>query len=298
MPRLQKPKIPTKKVKVELYSIHGHIADQPVDYVKLISFVSSLDANARTEIFGERFTRIHLAPDEGERFFFAAYTGSSDATFLVLDLEASTEEERGLETGKVIVRKTLGLIDPERREAVVQLVHNGIRASQIAPFIERIARRASPQLYDRLSLELAPIAGASFLEELEEFEKIQAARMRLSRPNYDWEEYGETLEALGQDSGAKNLEVAAVANRNGTLNKDSGIIGLLKDLIRRSRSIIKSASVRGLLADQSGLITLNLDRHIEARTVEVPVSSTGQPLQAAIRDLSVQFINDRAEKTK
>lgn len=297
MPRTREPRIPTKKVKLELFSIHGHINDQPVDYVELFRFLSSLTHEQSTEVVGDRFSRVLFSPAGQGLYYLVAYSGSSDATFLVLDLEASTEEERGLERGKVVVRKTLGVLDPGRREVVVQLVHNGVRAAQIAQLIERFAQRAEPERYGDLSVEFTPIPGESFLQELEHFQRIQATRIRLARPNYDWEEYGETLEALGQDSDAKNLEVAASANRNGSLSKDAGVVGLLKDLVQRGRSIIKGASVRGIMAGQAGPITLDLNRHIESRTVDVPVSATGQPQEAEVRELARNLLTDRVEPT-
>ena len=297
MPRTREPRIPTKKVKLELFSIHGHINNQPVDYVELFRFLSSLTPEQCTESVGERFARILFSEAGDGSYYFAAYSGSSEATFLVLDVAASTEEERGLERGKVVVRKTLGLIDPGRREVVVQLVHNGVRAAQVAQLIERFAQRATPGRYEDLSVEFTPIPGESFLQELEQFQRIQATRIRLARPNYDWEEYGETLQALGQDSNAKNLEVAASANRNGSLSKDDGLVGLLKDLVQRGRSIIKGASVRGIMEGQAGPITLDLNRHIESRTVDVPVSATGQPLEAEVREVARTLLTDRVEPT-
>lgn len=297
MPRTREPRIPTKKVKLELFSIHGHVDNEPVDYVELFRFLSSLTPEQCTEAVGDRFARVLFTQAGDGIYYFAAYSGSSEATFLVLDLAASTEEERGLERGKVVVRKTLGLIDPRRREAVVQLVHNGVRAGQIAQLIERFAQRTDQERYRDLSVEFTPIPGESFLQELEQFQRIHATRIRLARPNYDWEEYGETLEALGQDSNAKNLEVAATANRNGSLSKDDGLVGLLKDLVQRGRSIIKGASVRGIMDGQPGPITLDLNRHIESRTANVPVSATGQPSEAEVRELARGLLTDHVEPT-
>jgi len=218
MPRVKQPKVPAKKVKLELFSLHGHVGNQPADYVRLFRALAAANPKSRTDMSRERVDAIPVFREENGKFFF---TGSAEATFLVLDLEASTEEERGLERGKVVVRKTLGVIDSARREAVIQFVHHGLRAHHIAQLLEKFARALYPD-FSELSLEFTPVPGASFLQELEEFNRIQSASVRIARPNYDWEEYGQTLETLGQDSGARNLEVAAVANRNSTLSKQSG----------------------------------------------------------------------------
>jgi hypothetical protein len=297
MSRTPTLRVPKKKVKLELFSIHGHIDNQPVDYLELLRSVASLPPDACTEVIGDRFSRIRFFPEQDGVFHFSAYSGSSDETFLVLDVAASTEEERGLERGKVVVRKTLGLLDPARRECVVQLVHHGVRAGQIAHLIEQSARAAYPGQYAQLSLELAPVAGTSFLEELERFNRIQAAKMRLARPNYDWEEYGAVLDSMGQDSNAGNLDIGANATRSGSLNRDAGLVGLLKDLVSRGRSIVKAASIRGHLDGQAGMTTLDLNRHIESRTGEVPISATGQPAEADVREMAREFLSNRPEPT-
>jgi len=297
MPRVKQPKVPAKKVKLELFSLHGHVGNQPADYVRLFRALAAANPKSRTDMSRERVDAIPVFREENGKFFFTAYTGSAEATFLVLDLEASTEEERGLERGKVVVRKTLGVIDSARREAVIQFVHHGLRAHHIAQLLEKFARALYPD-FSELSLEFTPVPGASFLQELEEFNRIQSASVRIARPNYDWEEYGQTLETLGQDSGARNLEVAAVANRNSTLSKQSGLIGLMKDLLQKGRSSIKGAWVMGQKGNREGLISLNLNKHIEAVTVEVPTSPTGQPLETEVRDIAARMLNDRNEQAQ
>lgn len=298
MARSRQPKPPSKRVKLELFSIHGHVGNEPVDYVALFRDIAATDPKARFEVVGDRVVGIPFLREHEGKLFFSAYTGAAESTFLVLDLNAATEEERGLESGKVIVRKTLGVVDPAKREAVVQFVFHGIGAGQVARVFENIARLAKPSLYEDLSLEFVPIAGRSFLEELEAFSRIQSASVRLARPNYDWQEYGETLETLGQESGARTLEISAVATRNGTLSKRDGLIGLLRDLIGRGRGIIKAAFVKGATANEAGLVTLSLDRHIESRNVEVPATATGQPTEAIVQDLAVQFLDGRPTRVE
>src|ERR1022692_2016028 len=128
MPRTKQPRVPKKKVKLELFSLHGHIHDQPINYTELLTFMAGLALTACTEVTGDCFVRVRVTADQEGVFRFSAYTGSVDKTFLVLDLQDGTEEERGLEDGKLVVRKTVGLIDTARREAVVQLVHHGVQA--------------------------------------------------------------------------------------------------------------------------------------------------------------------------
>jgi hypothetical protein len=242
---------------------------------------------------GDRFIAVLPIRLEGSFFSFAAYSGSTDSNFLVLDLESTVEEVHGLGPGKAVARKTLGVIDLDRREAAIQFVQHGPRAAQIATLFEQVARAQAPDLFAEISLELAPVLGGEFIAELQKFMRIQSAHLKLTRPNYDWEEYGNALGALGQDSGARNLEVVATANRNGTLRKNEGVVGLIQDLIGRSRSIIKSVSIIGAREADGDLIALNLDRHIESIKVDVPVAENGQPGQSELTQAMTNFLGER-----
>ncbi|MBN9658392.1 MAG: hypothetical protein J0H49_09445 [Acidobacteria bacterium] len=291
MSKAQKP--PTKKVKLEAFAIHGHLGNVPVDYEALFSAIADMDPVERKDQVGDRVTVLPVFRREDDRYYFAAHVGTADASFLLLDLRAGTEEERALEPGKIVTRKTLGLVDPRKRVAVVQFVQQGARAGQIAMLLEKLARRINPVEYAELSLEFTPVPAEEFLEALAEFDTIKSASMRFARPNYDWEDYGATFQTLGQESGASALEVQASARRNGSLNKDGGIIGLLRDVVRKGRSMLKTATVTGNTASAAGLVTLRLDKHIETKQAEVPSTSSGQPAEAEVHKLAKQFLEER-----
>jgi hypothetical protein len=286
-------KQPTKRVKLEAFAIHGHQGDIPVEYDALFAAIAEIESNQRRDQVGDRVTALPVFRRENNRYYLAAHVGTADASYLLLDLEDGTEEERPLEPGKIVTRKTLGLIDPVKRIAVVQFVQQGARAGQIALLLEKLARRADPERYSELSLEFTPLPAEEFLEALAEFSTIKSASLRFARPNYDWEEYGETFQTLGQESGANTLEVQASARRNGSLNKDGGIIGLLRDVVRKGRSMLKTATVTGNTPDAAGIVTLRLDKHIETMQAEVPVTSSGQPAEGEVRKLATKFLEER-----
>jgi len=54
----------------------------------------------------------------------------------------------------------------------------------------------------------------------------------------------------------------------------------------------------GQKGNREGLISLNLNKHIEAVTVEVPTSPTGQPLETEVRDIAARMLNDRNEQAQ
>jgi hypothetical protein len=291
MPKIQNP--PVKRVKLEAFSIHGHVGDLPADYAALFKVISEMEPARRKEQVGDRVTAIPEFRSEDGRYFFAAHVGTADASFSLLDLNAATVEERPLEPGKIVTRKTLGIIDPAKRVAVVQFVQNGARAGQIALLIEKLARQISPEQFAELSLEFTPVLAEEFLKALDEFNTIKSASVRFARPNYDWEEYGETFQALGKDSRANTLEVAANARRNDSLSKNEGIIGLLKDTVQKGRSMIKAATVVGSTSEAAGPVKLKLDKHIETKQIEVPTTDSGQPDESETHKYAAQFLDER-----
>lgn len=293
MPAPAKLKVPLKRVKVEMFSIHGHTAQGAVDYGALFAFLGQLPRRSLTIPVLDRFMAVVPLAREGSLFSFAAYSGFTDTNFLVFDLDSTTEEVRGLEPGKAVAQKTLCVIDVDRREAAIQFVYHGPRAGQIALLFEQVARAQAPEMFPQLSLEFAPVPGGEFVEQIQKFTRIQSAHLKLTRPNYDWEDYGNALTTLGQESGARNLEVIATANRNGTLRKNEGVVGLIQDLVGRSRSIVKAASVIGSREADGGLISLNLERHIESIKVDIPVGENKQPKQGELQQAMTNILSER-----
>lgn len=268
--------------KIEVFSIHGHITDGRVDYNKLLRLIGSLSRTSLSKRVADRFIVVVPLSFRDGVLSFAAYSGLVETNFLILDLNSNAEEVGALAPGKAIVRKTLGVIDASRREAAIQFVYHGPRAQQIAELFEEAVRKNSTDEFREISLEFAPVAGGEFFDQLEQMSRIQSAHLKLTRPNYDWEQYGNIFSDLGQESDARNLEISATANRNGSLNKNSGVIRLIKDLNRKRKSIFKGASIIGSLGDGGQLITLNLERHIESVQVEIPVRDDGRPNQEAL----------------
>lgn len=280
---------PTKAVRLEAFDIQGHNGSGPLDYASFFSFIAAQNPNLRRERIADRLIAVPSFVEIDGRYSFVAYAGSSETSFLVLDLASDTEEIRHIEDGKVIATRTVGTIDPLARRAVIQYVHTGVRAAQVAALFEKLAHTRSTE-FEGATLEFAPRAGRTFKQQIVAMERIQSASVTLTRPNYDWTDYSNAINELAGDSEAHNIEVAASAPRNGTLSKSKGVVQVINKLVDGTRSIIKSAVIKGLREGDSAPITLNLNKHIESRMAKVPLSSEGLPSTPDIVKAAIDFM--------
>jgi hypothetical protein len=292
------PATPNKAVRLEAFDIQGHNGAEPFDYVAFFDFIAQQDSKTRRETVADRFIAVpNFTKYEGQ-YAFVAYAGSTDRSFLVLDLEEETEEVRQIESGKVIATRTVGLIDPVARRVIVQYVHTGVRAAQIATLFEKLARIRSKE-FEGATLEFAPTPGRTFRQELAAMKRIQSASVTLTRPNIDWNDFSNAANSLAEDTNAHNITVSAVAGRNQSLSKAKGLIHTITEVISQvedgAKSILKAVVIKGMRDDESALTTLNLTKHIDARMVKVPLESDGLPNPGAVTEASLAFMNDPKE---
>jgi hypothetical protein len=194
----------------------------------------------------------------------------------------------------VIATRTVGLIDPVARRVIVQYVHTGVRAAQIATLFEKLARTRS-ESFEGATLEFAP----TFRQELAAMNRIQFASVTLTRPNIDWNDFSNAANSLAEDTNAHNITVTATAGRNQSLSKTKGLIQTITEVVSKvedgAKSILKAVVIKGMRDDESALTTLNLTKHIDARIVKVPLESDGLPNPGAVTKASLAFMNDPKE---
>ena len=290
-PRAKVKAHPTKAVRLETFDIHGHNGNQPLDYVAFFRLIASLNGEKRRDSVADKLIAVPRIRMRDGSYELSAYIGSPEAVFLVLNLAEGSEEVRQLEQGQLLATRTVGLIDPVRRLAVIQYVHSGVRAEQIATLFEKVARANSPA-FANASLEFAPRAGDEFRKQLQKLERVQSVTLTLTRPNADWTDYADGLTGVASDSNAHNVTLSASASRSQSLSKAKGAVRFLSDLISgKRRSILKSAAVYGQRADDDAAVAIKLNKLIEARTARV-VLEGGMPDPAAVANAANDYIKD------
>jgi hypothetical protein len=256
-------------VRLEVFDIQGHNGSQPLDYPAFFRALSEIPARQRREQVADEIVAIPKFSESDGVFDFAAYVGSSNTAFLVLDLERDIEEVRHVSEGQVIATRTVGTIDPVRRIAIVQYVHRGVRAPQIAALLEKLAHSNLVQ-FQGVTLEFALRAGKRFREQLATLDRIQSASLTITRPNIDWTDFSDSMNDFAGNSNAHNLELSASAPRNESLRKTTGVIRLITELSKpNARSTMKAAKVKGTSAETGEPKEVNLNKSIEGRNVKV-----------------------------
>jgi hypothetical protein len=284
------PQIPRKAVRLESFDIQGHNGDEPLDYAAFFAAIASYDPQVRRETVEDRVLAIPVFYPIGERYAFVAYAGTVDSTFLILDLNNDQEEVRQLERGQILATRTVGVIDPKSKKAVIQYVHTGVRAPHIASLLERLIQTNSIE-FEGASLELAPVPRQEFGAELASMERITSASIKLTRPNADWDDFSTAATEFGRVSGAHNLDISASAPRNGSLIRSAGIVQGIKEFASGvSRAVMKAAVVSGFKKDDATLTTLNLNKYIESRKVNVAIAPDGLPSPTAIVSAGIETL--------
>jgi hypothetical protein len=277
-----------KRLKFEAFSLHGFIENEPIDYRVLFKELESLSADERTAIIGGKMVAIaKLLPVDGI-FHFTIYSGIQEATILIYDTQTTEEQVSSLPEGQLIARKVHGAVDPEKRTAWIEANRLGASASQIAELIELAAKNTKS--FIGLDFSLNPKVGEGFMRAVEELNRIQNARLQISRPNAAWTEFHNDLTSVADDSNAHVVEVEARASRSQSISKTAGLIQFLKQATQAAHSPIKNAWVSGSRPGQTSMTTLNLNRFVQTATVEFP-QDDGAVAESRIREALGEIVN-------
>jgi hypothetical protein len=274
-----------KRVKFEAFSLHGFVEGKAIaSYEDLFAQLLELPAAQRTASIGGKMVAIAKLQKLKGIYMFTVYSGFQEATILIYDIQTTEEQVSGLPAGQVIARKVHGAVDPVKRTAWIEANRLGANAAQIAELIELSAIHTKG--FAGLEFNLNPKPGAGFQKAIQELERIQSAKLQVSKPNPNWTDFSNNLTEVADESNAHILEIEGRASRTKSLSKSAGLMGLLKQAASAVHSPLKNAWVSGNLPGQSGLTTLNLNKYVEAATVELPLDGRGVPEQQFQETLS------------
>jgi hypothetical protein len=262
-----------------VFSIHAHLGESPVNYTDLFAAFAAVPPAERQETIGGRLLAIPKFEAHSGKYVFVAYSGHTDQSLLLFDAQTQQEDVQLLTDGQVVAKKTHGVIDPSRRETIVEYSRFGAKADQIAELVEKVVRRQAE--YARLELLFNMTPAAAFVAAIDSFQRIQSARLKLARPT------------LADESGAGTIQLDAAARRTQSLSKDYGIVKVIKALVGGPLSIFRGAWITGERSDGSGLTTLNLNRFIESKRVSFETSQDGLIHDEDAADQLVQYAEER-----
>src|ERR1700733_876541 len=285
--------MPTKSFRFELYIVHGHVKDVPVNYIDLINDLQNI--RGYDYKVGDHHTAVGTARlvRNNTQLFLTIYTGFSEQSTLFFDLKSTKELRARTEPGRFAARKTYAMIDASKRLLAIQIKKGNLGPNSLSGLIERYLRTQPNSRFKELELSFVPVRDEEFLERLSEFERIKSATITLVRPNVDWTDEANKLSEVAAESNARTLDVTARSKRSKSLSKNDGIVGFIKS---EARGLFQKIRIIGSLDETSGFITLDLNRHIQYSDVPLPVDeNTGSPNDGQVRTKLSKILNDANE---
>lgn len=267
------------------YAIHGHVRDGVLDYPEFFSMVASLPLPVRRMTLGDQVTVIASVKEIASgSLLFRIVTGTKGSAPLLFDLETGSERIGPLAKTEIVVASSIVAVNPYTRAVVVERRRPGVPIASLEKLFSSIGREYG---YEQLTIALTPVAGASFVDELETFERIRRAEVLLTRPNFDWTSNATALVGdLGAASDADVMEVAASASRGQSLRKDGGIVQDIRNFVARPINGLKNVKIFGRRSGDATESALSLERHQLREDV-----TTSRDLDEAARE---DEVSDRA----
>lgn len=282
--------MPRKSFRFELYSIHAHLDDTPVDYDKLINALAPLKDFHQED--GSYHTVVGTVNLRGNQLFLVIYTGYSEKSTLFFDFVTNAEFAEATQPGRFQARKTHAMLDARRRLLVIEVRRGGLGSLGLASLIEQYLQRN--QEFRSLELEFNPIADADS-RRIDELRRIQAATVSLARPNVDWTDRHDQLMEVASESEAGALDVTARARRGKSLSKHGGLVEFIKQGASSAKSMFRKIKIVGTIGDDSGLITLNLSKHVQHLNVMLDTDApTGLPNEREVQSKLSNYLSEQA----
>jgi hypothetical protein len=279
--------------KLEVWAIHAHRDRRgEVDYRQLFRDLAKLDPTERIHTTSDKVIALpSITVYKSGLVRLQVYEGPRDTQPLVYDTEDGSERLATTRATEVVTTKTHAYVDTETREAIIEYNHRGAKAHDVAVVLGAVGRTLSQ--WRGLYVELAPQIDREFVEELERFERIRSASVRLSRPNVDWTDFSNNFTAFAADSDAQSGQVEMNAQRGKSLSKTGGIVAALRRVARAHKSSVQSATVRGIREGEAAETSLSLNDYKAHQKVSVRKDESGQVADDDIEDKIRSFARAR-----
>ncbi|MDX6699478.1 MAG: hypothetical protein QOE65_2875 [Solirubrobacteraceae bacterium] len=248
--------------------------DGQVDYLALFRDLRKLKPAARTFFTSNKVVAIpSLTVYKSRTVRLQAYEGPTDVQPLIYDADDGTERPAPVNKSEVVATKTHALFDLETREAIIEYNHRGAKAQDIAAVLGAAGRRL-PR-WRGLYIELNPKIDRAFVEELNRFDRIRLASIRLARPNVDWSDFSDKFTDFAADSDAQTGQVEMNARRGQSLSKTDGLVPAIREVAQADDSIVKNAVVRGVRQGEEAETSLTLHDHKAHQKVSARLDEHG-----------------------
>lgn len=284
-----------KRVHVRFYSLHVRSGADLIDYRM---FFEALTSSVGSEVeVAPDYTVVMQDPSFADptSFQFVLYGGDPAGQVVFYDLseggpvvEAATKSRWSAKATRVLVE-----FDTDRRVVALESSRGGVTALLLERFLERVSLPDFPER----RVEITPLASRSFLQEIDEFERIRLASIEVARPNYDWIDHANKLYQLAEESNAESSVAGVKAARGESLAKESGLVSVIRKVFSKANPSIRNAKITGRKPGDVVDKTISLDQHQERSAVTVdqklPLDEQNDSLFSAFKRLASRLGNAR-----
>lgn len=281
--------------KLEVWSLHalfGANAEDPVDYRELFEAIRDAAPESRVYSDEQKLVAMSRLDVEGDYVWLTAYEGTRGQNPLIFNTLSAEERVQRLSAGEFVATKTHGLVELSKLEAIIEYNHRGAKAADIATALETTGRALG---WDGLKVDLNPVVSATFIGEVDRFERIRVAEAKLVRPNLGWNDFEDTLTEAADDSDAQAVNVEFTAPRGESLSRQEGVVPFIRRLTALQRSPLKRAAFTGRRRGEAEETTVSTSNHIEHQRINVRLDADGHVDDADVEDHIGQFADARAE---
>ena len=275
--------------KIELFTIHAHNKSE-IDYEDIFSTLDSIEKKSRIASVRGMIIGFPFIIKIDDMFFIQALEGDPDSAPLIFDSSTGDTVDNDLEENEVLSLATHFIVAPRQRLAAIEYVRRGAKALQLGPAITEILKNGGVN-YRNLQLEFAPKLESSFAEQISSFERIRVASVRVLRPNASWTDHYTELSELMEQSGGEKAEIDIRAGRGGSLEKDKGIVEVIKEIANDAYPYIEDASITGTRENETAETVVRSNTHTVHARVNVEVDRTGMAHDNSIRAKLLEFIS-------
>jgi hypothetical protein len=283
--------INVKSRKLEAYSLHLRNDTTPVDYAQAFGMIAGAPIDVRQFQAGDKLVALPSVVLNADIVEVTAYEGPVGVNPLIFDAGTGAERYEALDDDQIIATRTYAILDLAAKEGIIEFNQRGAKARDIAEVLEDTGRRFG--IGEQFTVELLPVADASFLEALDRFGRIKVARLRVAEPNFDWHDNFENLNVVGAESHARSVELVAVANRNDSLAKERGAVHYIRQMIVAGVRNLKGASVQGVRLGETADTTISLSNYVQHQKVNVRVDQHGHVIGEDIKAKLREYLQAR-----
>lgn len=281
---------PIAQRKIEAFHLNVTIGDDALQDYSLLGPIlidhSPHNLRAHGRYYAFHFEREHRC------IVCVSYEGDPDAEALLYDTDSGQERLSDKRRSEIVATRTHFAITLQARVVAFEFNQRGTKVRDFEDLLQlRLATQAGHQ---DVAVSIVPIAGQRFLPQLEEFERIQSAKAVLVKPNAGWLDANSPLLRYGAESNAQSMTVEAKAGRAEGLSRREGIVGDVRQVVKRGITAVREAVFWGTKDGRRQ--QLKLSSQTLKTVVQLKRMGDGQPDRSAMRQYVVEFCEEVAKK--